>query len=89
MPIISVFYGIIIRMFGYDNRKHKLPHIHVQYQEHRAVLQIPDGELLEGNLPLNKMKLVIAWMEIHKDELLADWELAVSGESILKIEGLK
>jgi hypothetical protein len=53
------------------------------------VLSIPDGEVLEGSLPKNKLKLVFAWMEIHRDELLADWELAVAGQQPYKIEPLK
>ena len=51
MPTISMFYGIIIRMYALDNKQHDLPHIHVEYAEAEAVFQIPDGELLEGMLP--------------------------------------
>jgi hypothetical protein len=89
MPIISMFYGIIIRMFYLDNKEHKLPHIHVEYQDYQASVSIPDGKILVGNFPNDKMKLVEAWIEIHKDELLADWKLAVNGETIFKIEALK
>lgn len=89
MAIISMFYGIIISMYYLDNKQHNLPHIHVKYQEEEAVISIIDGQLLEGNLKSNKMKLVLAWMEIHNDELLADWELAVNGEMIFKIDPLK
>jgi hypothetical protein len=89
MPVISMFYGIIIRMFFIDNKKHKRPHIHVEYQDDVAVLSIPEGEVLEGNLKITKLKLVQAWIEIHKDELIADWKLAVEGNSIFKIEPLK
>lgn len=35
------------------------------------------------------MKLVEAWIEIHQDELKADWELAIKGEQLFKIEGLR
>jgi hypothetical protein len=45
-----------------DNRKHKSPHIHVRYQE-RSRFAIPEGDILEGNLPGSKMKLVQAWMK--------------------------
>ena len=89
MAIISMFYGIIISMYYLDNKKHHLPHIHVKYQDQEAVMRIPEGEIIEGNLPSNKMKLVLAWIEIHKDELMADWELAINGENIFKIEPLK
>ncbi len=89
MPVISMFYGIIIRMFFYDNKEHSLPHIHIEYAENNAVVSIPDGNLIAGNFPKDKLKLVIAWMEIHKDELMADWKLAVEGNTVFKIEGLK
>ena len=60
-----MFYGIIIRMFFYDNKEHSLPHIHIEYAENNAVVSIPDGNLIAGNFPKDKLKLVIAWMEIH------------------------
>ncbi len=89
MAVIAMFYGIIVSMYYLDNRQHHLPHVHVRYQEEEAVLSIPDGQLLEGSLKANKMKLVQAWIEIHQEELLADWELASAGETIFKIEPLK
>jgi len=89
MAIISMFYGIIISMYYLDNKQHKLPHIHVKYQDEEAVVSIIDGHILDGYLKVNKMKLVQAWIEIHNDELLANWELAINGESIFKIEPLK
>ena len=89
MAIISMFYGIIISIYYLDNKKHNSPHIHVKFQENEAVLSIPEGVLLEGELPNNKMKLVLAWIEIHKEELMANWELASKGESVFKIEPLK
>ena len=51
MPTISMFYGILIRMYVLDTKQHPLPHIHVEYAEAEAIFQIPDGELLEGELP--------------------------------------
>ncbi len=89
MAIISMFYGIIISMYYLDNKQHNLPHIHVKYQDEEAVISIIDGQLLEGSLKTNKMKLVQAWIEIHHDELIADWSLAITGETIFKIDPLK
>jgi len=89
MPVISMFYGVIIRMFYYDNKEHKLPHIHIEYNEFTAVMEIPGGHLLAGDFPKDKLKLVLAWSEIHKDELMADWKLAVEGQTLFKIEALK
>ncbi|MDQ7016491.1 MAG: DUF4160 domain-containing protein [Gammaproteobacteria bacterium] len=89
MPTISMFYGIIIRLYYFDNQQHHKPHIHVHYQEESAVIEIPSGKLLEGKLKGNKLKLVEAWVEIHKAELMADWELAINGEPVFKIDPLK
>jgi len=89
MPVISMFYGVIVLMYFMDRKKHKLPHIHVQYQDNEAVISIPEGKLLEGSLPKSKIKLVHAWIEIHQDELMANWRLAIQGEPIFKIDPLK
>ncbi|QWR77312.1 DUF4160 domain-containing protein [Candidatus Magnetomonas plexicatena] len=89
MAVISMFYGIIISLYFFDNRQHKLPHIHVRYQGSEAVFSISDGALMEGQLPLSKTRLVQAWIEIHRDDLLADWELASTGQEIFKIEPLR
>jgi len=89
MPTISMFYGILMHMYFYDDKQHKSPHVHAEYGEHHATLAIADGTVLAGSLPSAKMKLVQAWMEIHRDDLLADWKLAVSGEPVFKIDPLK
>ena len=89
MPVISMFYGIIVRMFYFDTDKHKAPHIHVQYAEQSAVIGIPEGNVLEGDLKSSKLKLVHAWLEIHRDEVMADWQLAVEGQPVFKIEPLR
>ena len=89
MPSISMFYGIIVYLYFKDNKQHNQPHIHVRYQEDEVIVAIPDGEVLEGSIPSNKMKLLQAWIEIHKDELVADWELALSGQQPYKIDPLR
>jgi hypothetical protein len=89
MPVISMFYGVVVLMYYFDNRKHHQPHIHAQYAEEEAVISIPEGEVIEGSLRTAKLKLVRAWIEIHRDELMADWSLAVNGQQVFKIEPLK
>lgn len=84
-----MFYGIIVSMYYLDIKRHNIPHIHIKYQEQEIVISIPNGETLEGELKPNKLKLVLAWIEIHKDELIADWELASKGETIFQIEPLR
>ena len=88
MPTISMFYGILIRMFFKDTDKHHLPHVHAEFQGKTAVYSIPDGKLLAGSMSPKKEKLIVAWIEIHQDDLLADWELAVNGKTPFKIKGL-
>lgn len=89
MPTISMFYGILILMFFRDDRRHHLPHIHVRYQGSEAAVSIDDGTLLEGSLPPKQLKMVLAWIEIHKEELFVDWELAVKGEDPFRIAPLQ
>ena len=88
MPIISMFYGIIIRMYLIDSRRHGVPHIHARYAESEASISISEGEVMAGELPRKQLRLVQAWIELHRDELVADWELAVSGETPYKIAPL-
>ncbi|MEK7396154.1 MAG: DUF4160 domain-containing protein [Candidatus Poribacteria bacterium] len=87
MPTISMFYGIIIRMYCSPG-EHNPPHFHAYYQNHKVVIDITTCELMEGKLPPKQMKLVLAWAEINKEELLADWELASNGELPFKIKPL-
>jgi hypothetical protein len=88
MPTISMFYGILIKMFYHDNDKHNTPHIHAEYKSCKAVYAIADGSLLAGKIPKNKHKIVVAWIEIHKEDLIADWNLAIKGSKVFKIKGL-
>jgi len=89
VPAISMFYGLIVYMYFMDNKQHNLPHIHVKYQDDEVIVSIPDGTVLDGAIPAAKMKLLQAWIELHKDELVADWELAVEGQHPYKIEPLR
>jgi hypothetical protein len=89
MPVVSMFYGLIISMYYLDTKQHKLPHIHVKYGEIEAVYEIPKGNLLEGLLPGNKEKLLQAWIEIHQEELMANWQLAITGRKLFNIDPLK
>ena len=85
MPTISMFYGTIIRM--YNNGEHNPPHFHAYYQGYNGVFNL-DGELIEGDMPGKQKKLIAAWAVIHKDELIANWELAMSEQPLYKISPL-
>lgn len=88
MPTISMFFGIIIRMY-YAPKEHNPPHIHVYFQDEKAIFSIADGEMIGGKFPTRQTKLLQAWIEIHKDELLANWKLCQNGEKPFNIEPLK
>ena len=68
MAIISMFYGLIVSMYYLDNKQHHLPHIHVRYQDEEVIISIPDGNVIDGMIKQNKLKLVLAWVEIHKED---------------------
>ena len=85
MPLISLFFGIRITMY-YDD--HNPPHFHAEYAGHRALVDIVEGCVIRGSLPARQLKLVLAWAELHKDELMQNWELAVDGEELVKIDPL-
>jgi hypothetical protein len=88
MPELSRFYNIVIKMLFSDIGQHNKPHIHAVYNEHDASIGI-DGELLAGSLPLRQLKLVLAWIAIHEDELYAAWNKAVRNEPFEKIAPLR
>jgi len=88
MPTISMFFGIIIRMY-YAPKEHNPPHIHLYYQDFSATVDIKTCEILEGNIPSKQHRLVTAWIEIHREELLADWALCQNGQKPFNIDPLK
>ena len=83
-----MFYGIIVRMY-FAPGEHNPPHIHAYYNEFKATVDIRTCEIIHGDLPGRQLKLVLAWAELHRDELMADWALAVEGNAPFKIEPLK
>ena len=84
MPTISMFYGIVIRMY-YDD--HNPPHFHAFYGDYKAIFSF-DGEIIEGTMSSSKKKLIIAWTLIHKEELIANWQLAKNSEILYNINPL-
>ena len=73
MPVISVFFGIVVRMFHQD---HNPPHIHVQYGEYNAIVAIKTTKLLHGKLPPRVLKILREWMGLRKSELELAWAKA-------------
>jgi hypothetical protein len=88
MPVLSMFYGIIVRMYKEINSKHKLPHIHAEYNGEHVVVDL-DGNILEGEIPVKKLRMLLTWMDIHQEELIANWNLLTNDDQYFKIEPLK
>jgi hypothetical protein len=88
MPTLSVFFGIIVKMYREHPGKHHLPHLHAEYSGDEVAIGL-DGTVLEGHIPTAKMKLLEAWIEIHREDLEANWELLSAGEQPFKIDPLR
>ena len=69
--------------------EHPPPHFHVYYAEYTATVDISTCELIEGNLPRKQLKLVLAWAELHQEELFNDWNLVMNGEEPFNIKPLE
>ncbi|MBR3084600.1 MAG: DUF4160 domain-containing protein [Oscillospiraceae bacterium] len=88
MPVLSMFFGIIIRMYREKGGKHNVPHLHAEYSGDEVVVAL-DGTVIEGSIPKPKMKLLEAWIEIHRDDLEANWKLLSNGEQFFRIDPLR
>ena len=85
MPTISMFYGIMIRMYVND---HNPPHFHAFYGDREASIAIETGDIVEGRLPHSARRLVKDWAVLHRDELLENWQRRDRGEPLERIAGL-
>jgi hypothetical protein len=86
MPVVSRFFGIIIRMFF---NEHAPPHFHAEYGEYRAVINIHTLEVIEGKLPRRALELVLDWAELRQTDLLEDWSLCQAHRQPREIEPLQ
>lgn len=84
LPIISTFFGILIRM---NSKDHNPPHFHAEYQGYKAVFEIKTGRLIAGDLPPTARRIVKEWTLMHKRELLSNWDLAQAGKLPFRIPG--
>ena len=85
MPLVSLFFGIRITMY-YDD--HNPPHFHAEYAGFKALVDIINACVIQGSLPNRQLKFVLAWAELHKDELMQNWELAKNGQELFEISPL-
>ena len=72
MPVLSRFYGIIIRMY-FLQKEHNPPHIHAIYGDDMAAITIADGKVLEGDLPSKALEMVRKWISLYRKELIVIW----------------
>lgn len=85
MPIISEFYGIKIYMYW---NEHMPPHFHAEFDSKKIMVDINKGAVIKGVFPFKQLKLVLAWCEIHQEELIRNWESAKNYSEIMKIDPL-
>jgi len=85
MPELCRFLGISILMYFDD---HNPPHFHAKYNDDRALISISELKVLDGHLPARILGLVIEWAELHKKELLQNWEMVKNTGKFFKIDPL-
>lgn len=86
VPAISRFLGIVIAMFFDD---HGPPHFHARHADGSAKIRIDTLEPIETTLGRRQLRLVLAWAELHQEELLENWRLARAGETLQEIDPLQ
>jgi len=86
MPELSRFFGVIITMYASD---HNPPHFHAEYNGQEALFNIVEGSFMKGHLPSREARMVLAWYEIHKDELVNNWQRLPTGAPSTKIQPLR
>jgi hypothetical protein len=88
LPELARFFGIIIRMYAEAGAPHHRPHFHAYYQGEVAIYSVDSIDLIAGSLPRAQQRLVEAWAEIHREELMANWESLQEGHTPGRIEPL-
>jgi hypothetical protein len=86
VPTISRVFGIAIAMF-YDD--HGFPHFHARHADGEAKVRIDNLEVIDSTLGRRQLRLVLAWAELHQEELAANWRRARAGETLAEIEPLR
>ena len=86
MPIISEFFGIKIYMYWDE---HIPPHFHAEYGSYKILVSIQESVVIKGAMPSKQLKLILAWCELHQDELMNNWGFALKHGEIKKIDPLR
>ena len=85
MPSICRFFGIVIYVYRGD---HLPPHFHARYAGAEALYEIDTLRVYRGRLPRRAHNLVLEWADLHRRELLDNWQRAMRREALLQIEPL-
>jgi hypothetical protein len=86
MPKISMFYGILIKMFFDD---HAPPHFHAEYRDYELVITISTIKIIKGDAPKRVKSMVLEWTALHQEELLRGWALCKNMQPPFAIEPLE
>lgn len=87
MPLVSLFEGIEIYMYN-NGCEHNPPHFHAVFGEFECLVDIGKVKRIEGKFPRNKLRMVLVWCELHKIELLENWNKCVNCQELIKIKPL-
>jgi hypothetical protein len=85
MPVISRFLGIVIGMFYRD---HTPAHFHASYGEYEVTVDIETG-IVHGRFPKRALRLVLEWLDLHKDDLMDNWQRAKARRPLQEIRPLE
>jgi Domain of unknown function (DUF4160) len=88
MPEIDAFLGLSFCLYFFDNKQHKLPHLHVKYGSYELIIAIETGESLEGYLPNKQRKRAESHIAQNKQQLMLMWQKAVAGENPGKLDDM-
>ncbi len=86
MPLICEYFGIKIYMYW---NEHMPPHFHAEYGDNSILVDIQNGVVLKGVFPFKQLKLVLAWCELHREELMKNWQSAQNRGEMMRIEPLQ
>jgi len=85
MPEISRFLGIVIGVFY---NEHGVAHFHAVYGGHEISVEMESGTI-HGEFPATALRLVLEWANLHKQELIENWQLARQGQPLKRIAPLE
>lgn len=86
MPVISIFFGIIVRMYY---KEHEPAHFHAEHQGQDGKFDF-SGKMLVGDIQSKTaLRLIREWAALHRAELDANWARTKAGEPLEKIAPLE